>query len=127
MVVVAPPLLSDRPPELPQKAGLGGRFHYFRGRSGRRYLFSVVPDEALGDFRHVVAILAVPAASQRLAATAIVTLDACGRPSAGDGPWPPALPHGAVCLVHLLATTERDRESLVADLAPVAAPMRLAA
>jgi hypothetical protein len=127
MVVVAPPLLSDRPPALPQKAGLGGRFHYFRGRSGRRYLFSVVPVEALGDFRDVVAILAAPAGDQRLAASAIVTLDACGRASAGDGPWPPTLPHGTVCLVHLLATGERERAALVADLAPMAAPMRLAA
>jgi len=125
MVAVAPPLLSDRPPELPQKAGLGGRFHYFRGRSGRRYLFSVVPDAALSDFRHVVAAIAVPAGNQRLAATAIVTLDHAGRPAVGDGPWPPAMPRGAMCLVHLLATTAGERAAILADLAPE--PMQLAA
>ena len=79
MVAVVPPLLSDRPPEIPQKAGLGDRFHYFRGRSGRRYLFTAVSGEALADFRSVVAILAEPAPSGGLAAHAVVTVDARGR------------------------------------------------
>ncbi len=125
MVAVVPPLLSDHPPELPQKAGLGDRFHYFRGRSGRRYLFSVVPDEALADFRNAVAILAEPVGRGRLSARTIVALDACGRPALGDGPWPPLLPPGTLGLVHLLAASERDRSGIVADLA--AMPLRLAA
>ncbi len=125
MVAVVPPLLSDYPPELPQKAGLGDRFHYFRGRSGRRYLFSAVPEDALADFRSVVAILAEPMGQGRLAARQIVTLDACGRPAVGDGAWPPRLSSRTICLVHLLAASERDRFAVVADLGTM--PMRLAA
>ena len=124
MVAVVPPLLSDHPPEIPQKAGFGDRFHYFRGRSGRRYLFTVVSGEALEDFRNVVALLAEPAPSGRLAAHAVVTLDAYGRlgPSAGDLS-PPG--RQTLCLVHLLAANETERRAVVADLATL--PMQLAA
>ncbi len=127
MVAVAPPLLSDRPPEIPQKAGLGGRFHYFRGRSGRRYLFTAVTGETLGDFRSVVAIMAEPTPSGRLAAHAVMTLDAHGRigPLA-DRTAPPPQGGETLCLVHLLAASEAERCAVVADLA-AALPMQLAA
>jgi hypothetical protein len=125
MVAVVPPLLSDRPPEIPQKAGLGDRFHYFRGRSGRRYLFTAVSGEALEDFRNVVTILAEPAPGGRLCARAVVTVDALGRIGPQpDRAWPP-VQGPALCLVHLLATTEAERRAVVADLATH--PMQLAA
>jgi hypothetical protein len=124
MVAVVPPLLSDHPPELPQQAGLGDRFHYFRGRSGRRYLFSVVERERLADFRNAVVMVA-DRASGRLAAQAMATLDAAGRPGAGDWPFP-VLRHG-VLLVHLLAHTAAERRAVIADLAPAAIALRLAA
>jgi hypothetical protein len=125
MVAVLPPLLSDHPPELPQRAGLGDRFHYFRGLSGRRYLFSTVPREALADFSSAVAMLAAPAGRGRLAARAIVALDGKGRPAYGDGNWPPLMAPGTICLVHLLATSDQDRAAILDDLAGM--PMRLAA
>ncbi len=126
MVAVVPPLLSDRPPEIPQKAGLGDRFHYFRGRSGRRYLFTVVADEALEDFRSVVAMLAEPAPAGRLAARAVATLDAFGRiGQTPDLAWPPAQGRRTLCLVHLLAASEAERRAVVADLATLS--MQLAA
>jgi hypothetical protein len=125
MVLVAPPLLSDRPPDLPQRAGLGDRFHYFRGRSGRRYLFTVVTSEALADFRNVVAMLAEPAEAGRLAARAVVTMDPYGRIGpAADRAWPPIADRQTLCLVHLLAGTEVERCAVVADLASL--PMQLA-
>ncbi|HWB49864.1 MAG TPA: hypothetical protein VG651_12200, partial [Stellaceae bacterium] len=68
MVAVLPPLLSDQPPEVPQRVGLGDRFHYFRGLSGRRYLFTAVDRRDLPDFRSAVALVAEPAAEGRLAA-----------------------------------------------------------
>ncbi len=126
MVAVVPPLLSDRPPEIPQKAGLGDRFHYFRGRSGRRYLFTVVSGETLEHFRSVVAMSAEPAPAGRLAARAVVTVDGRGRIGpAPDSAWPPVLNRQSLCLVHLLAASEADRCAVVADLAPL--PMQLAA
>ena len=126
MVAVVPPLLSDRPPEIPQKAGFGDRFHYFRGRSGRRYLFTVVSGEEFRDFRSVVAMLAAAMPSGRLAADAIVTVDALGRVEpATDPAWPPAADGQTLCLVHLLAASEAERRAVLADLAPPA--MRIAA
>ena len=126
MVAVVPPLLSDRPPEIPQKAGLGDRFHYFRGRSGRRYLFTAVSGETLEDFRNVVAMLAEPTPAGRLCARAVVTLDALGRIGpAPDPAWPPAQGGQTLCLVHLLAASEAERRAVVADLAALS--MQLAA
>jgi hypothetical protein len=94
--------------------GLGDRFHYFRGVSGRRYLFTAVARQDLGDFRSVVVLLARPAANGRLAAGWIATTDAFGRIDVRDRrlpDWP-----DAVVLVHLLAETDRERRDLVADL-----------
>lgn len=126
MVAVVPPLLSDRPPEIPQKAGLGDRFHYFRGRSGRRYLFTAVSGEALQDFRSVVAILAEPTPSGRLSARAAITVDALGRIGpAPDPAWPPPADRQTLCLVHLLAISDAERRAVVADLAALS--LRLAA
>ncbi len=126
MVAVVPPLLSDRPPEIPQKAGLGDRFHYFRGRSGRRYLFTVVADEALADFRGVVAILAEPAPAGRLVAQTVVTVDGRGRIGPlPDHAWPPTSGRQSLCLVHLLAASDSERRAVVADLSPLT--MQLAA
>ncbi len=127
MVAVVPSLLSDRPPEIPQKAGFGDRFHYFRGRSGRRYLFTIVPAEALEDFRNVVAMWAEPAPAGRLSARTLVTLDARGGIGpAADLTRPPAADGRTLCLVHLLAATETERRAVIADLAS-AATVELAA
>jgi hypothetical protein len=116
MVAVLPHLLSDQPPEVPQRVGLGDRFHYFRGSSGRRYLFSTVPRDELVDVRSAVVIVARPAGNGRLAAHWITVLDVFGRPAAGDRRWPPAVGAGELILVHLLSADDRGRHDLVADL-----------
>ena len=124
MVAVLPPLLSAQPPEVPQRAGLGDRFHYFRGHSGRRYLFSAVPREDLADFRSAVVIVARPAQGGRVAANWITVLDRFGRPS-GNGRWPAAVASDTLILVHCLSADEAARFDLVADLS--ALPFALAA
>jgi hypothetical protein len=118
MVAVLPPLLSDQPPEVPRRAGLGDRFHYFRGLSGRRYLFSSVPADELGDFHSAVVILARWAPGGRLAAHSVAVLDASGRPVGGDRLRLHTISSDTIVLVHLLSSTEADRRDLVADLAP---------
>jgi hypothetical protein len=120
MVAELPSLLSDHPSDVPRRAGLGDRFHHFRGRSGRRYLFSVVAGRDHADFRSVVAIVARRTSDGRLAALSIATLDARGRPADNACRWPPLVPHDGIVLVHLLAVTDAERCALVADLAPVA-------
>jgi hypothetical protein len=121
MVAVAPPLLSDQPPEVPRRAGLGDRFHYFRGASGRRYLFSTVPQQDLGDFRSAVVVLARRQASGRLAAYCTMILDLFGRPSTQDRYRLRSIPADAVALVHLLADNDRERHELIEDLLPLSA------
>ena len=115
MVAILPPLLSDQPPEAPRRAGFGDRFHYFRGSSGQRYLFSAVAADDLADFRSAVVIVARGAPHGRLAAHWITALDRLGRPATGDWRWPPAAPD-TVILVHLLSESEAERRDLVADL-----------
>jgi hypothetical protein len=129
IVAVIQPLLSAQPPEVPQRAGLGDRFHYFRGHSGRRYLFSVVPPDTLGDFRAAVVITARRTVGGRLAAEEIVMLDVFGRPAVRERRrvWAPP-GSDTVILVHLLAETEGERRDLIADLSPATtAPLNLAA
>jgi hypothetical protein len=119
MVAALQLLLSDQPPEVPRKAGLGDRFHYFRGISGRRYLFSEVAAKDLADFRGAVAMAAERWADGTLAATWMGAIDTAGRPSTADRRWP-HFRTGTVVLVHLLAASESEREALLADLAEAA-------
>jgi len=126
MVAVIAPLLSDEPPEVPQRAGLGDRFHYFRGRSGKRYLFSTVPHGELADFRSAVVIYARRSAGGRLTADWATLVDVFGRPVGRDRRWPQA-DRDTVVLVHLLAKSEADRLNLIADLSAAAASLPLAA
>ncbi|MEX0853963.1 MAG: hypothetical protein WD036_11880 [Bauldia sp.] len=123
MVVEPSPVLSDHPPDLARRAGLGDRFHYFCGRSGRRYLFSAVGRRDLVDFRSAVIILAGRTPAGRLAALAITTLDAAGEPVGGWRHWLPAAPPDWVVLVHLLASNEAARRAIVDDLDTASSPL----
>ncbi len=125
MVAVLTPLLSDLPPEVPQRVGLGDRFHYFRGSSGHRYLFTAVARDDLADFRSVVVLLARPAPNGRLAANWIAVTDSFGRLEARDRRLPDA--PDTIVLVHLLAETDRERRALIADLSAPAFATALAA
>ncbi len=107
MVAALLPILSDARPKLARRAGFGDRFHYWRGASGRRYLFSRVPADSLADFTGAVVILAGQGSDGRLAAREIFT-------TTGEEDRP-ALPSVAV-LVHLLAHTDGERKEIVVDL-----------
>jgi hypothetical protein len=101
--MVAEPLvlLSERPPEVPMRAGLGDRFRYIRGISGRRYLFTHIEPDELADFRSAVVILARRERGG-LRPLSVAELDAAGRPM-GIAAWPLIVPRDGVVLVHLLA------------------------
>lgn len=118
MVADAPPLLSDNPPEVPRRAGLGDRFHYFRGVSGRRHLFSIVKRDEIADFHSAIVVVARRHADGRLSAYSAIVLDPFGRAAAGDRHRLKTLPADAVVLVHLLAASDVVRRELVADLFP---------
>jgi len=120
MVAVLQLLLSDQPPEVPRKAGLGDRFHYFRGASGRRYLFSEVPAKDIANFASAVAVVAERRMDGRLAVTWIAPLDRFGHAAMGDRREPRVRP-GTVVLIHLLSASDAERQALVADLLASAA------
>lgn len=112
-------LPSDDPPEPARDAGYGDQFRYWRGASGQRYLFSLVPNDALADFRFVVVMLAERLADGRLIGRSLIEVDAAGwseqnQPAAGE-----------VAFVHFLAATWEARQKAIEDLAAVA--VRLAA
>jgi hypothetical protein len=122
MVAVHLPLLSDQPPESPRRVGLGDRFHYFRGQSGRRYLFTQITADALPDFRNAVLLTTAPTPAGRLSVRSMSLI--------GDNPDAPEMLHktrrrAPVMLIHLLADTSAERVALVEDL--IGVPLALAA
>lgn len=122
MVAVLPPLLSDRPAEVPRRAGLGDRFHFFRGASGRRYLFSAVRNHEFADFHSAVMIVARRLADGRFAASIVTLIDGEGRPL-NDTFMRESTTRDTVIFVHLLAGTDDARRALVADLTAHALPL----
>jgi hypothetical protein len=128
MVAELLPILSDAAPGLARRAELGDRFRYWRGRSRRRYLFSMVPFETLADFRRAAAIVAEPAKGGFLAWSAAI-IDSSGHLEALDAAWPASAPAGSVVFVHFLAESDTELKAMLGDLfAPQpAAELRLAA
>ena len=106
-------LLSEDAPESARSAGLGYRYRYWRGASGRRYLFTAIPSESLVDFRSVIVVHAEPVAGGKLRARAVY---AVGDKGETDG-VPPKKAPGDKVFVHFLAVTEDERRQAVADLA----------
>src|SRR4051794_22793584 len=96
-------LPSDDPPEPALDAGYGDRIRYWRGASGRRYLFSLVPAEALFDFRSVVVMVAERCADGGLVGRALIDVDEGG---CRDGP---RLVPGHAPFVHFLAPSREAR------------------
>jgi hypothetical protein len=117
MVAELPILLSARPPETTIRGVLGDRFHYFRGVSGRRYLFTAIARRDLADFRSAVVILA-RREPRGLKAVTVAELDADGNLVASTRPVPAT--RDLVVLVHLLAEDTADREAILADLSSAA-------
>lgn len=100
--------LSERSAELqPHASGFGDRFCYFRGNSGRRYVFTRVEAADLADFTEAVVVTAEPVADGRLAIRSV----GLGETAAGCG--------DRVVLVHLLAEGDMGRRAVLEDLAGV--------
>jgi hypothetical protein len=100
---------SDEPPKRLPGADFGAQFHYFRGASGRRYLFTAVSAANLDDFSLGVGMIAEKREDGGLIGRTLFLLS------------PEPAPHrpgtSEVALVHLLAPTESARLRAIADLA----------
>jgi hypothetical protein len=99
-------------PKVPGLGVLGERYHYWCGRSGRRYLFSAVTGDDLLDFTAAIVVLARRTGPSIVGEQAMV-LDAEGRSllAARLGADP-----GMAAFVHLLSPTDASRRAVIDDL-----------
>lgn len=109
-------------PRAAEELGLGDRYRYLAGASGRRYLFSRVRLDALEDFRNAVAVIGLGEALGAVPARR-VWIGEIDREGLRRGPaLPRALALAAegdrdAVLVHLLAGDAAERREVLEDLA----------
>ena len=101
---------SDECPAPARRAGLDRQFRYWRGASGRRYLFSAIPSKAVSNFRDAVVIFAEADGDGNFTGRALFQV--------GAGPEPdcPAPAPGEIVLVHLLSPSAASRRRTMNDL-----------
>jgi hypothetical protein len=111
-------------PEFAERCGLGDRYRYWLGASGRRHLFTAVDARELPDFNQAVVVLARREASSYRGIDIVCPGDP-GEPSASELTRRLAADTTLAVFVHLLAGDASARRRMVRDLA--AARQRLAA
>ena len=98
--------MSSSVPHVAIAAGMPGRYRYWAGLSGARYLFTQVAAKSLDDFDDGVFLLVrfgtIQTVGDRSAISAALA-DGC---------------HGAVLYVHLLATSKALHSHIIDDLMP---------
>jgi len=97
-----------------QSIGLGDRFRYWRGASGRRYLFSLLRDSEFNDLQNVVMIEASIAGSEPIPVW-LGEIDADGIKS-GYVVGPASNAKRRI-FVHFLAGSDDERRAVMLDLA----------
>lgn len=114
-------LVDGGSPKVPG-LGLSERYHYWCGRSGRRYLFSAVTANDLLDFTAAVVVLARRDGAAVTGEEAMV-LDGEGRKQLEARL---AVDPGIAAFIHLLSPTDAARRATIDDLLGTSA-RRLAA
>lgn len=104
-------LVDGGAPKVPGLGALGERFHYWCGASGRRYLFTAVAPEELGDFSAAVVVLARHG-DDGLAGEDVMLMGGDRSVIAARLAADP----GLVAFVHLLSPTHAARQAAVRDL-----------
>lgn len=110
-------------PRAAEELGLGDRYRYLSGASGRRYLFSGVDLDALEDFRNAVVVIGLGEGASDGGHARRVWMGEIDRDGVRRGPaLPRALSRAAeeargTVLVHLLAGRAAERREVLEDLA----------
>ena len=99
-------ITSPSVPHVAIAAGMPGRYRYWSGLSGERYLFTQVAVKSLDDFDDGVFLLVRFGTVQTVGSR-----DTVSAALAGSG-------HGAVLYVHLLATSKASHSHIIDDLTP---------
>ena len=118
-------LVDAGPPKFADQCGLGERFRYWQGASGRRYLFTAMPRAEIGDIANAVVVLA-----ERNRRGGFRGVDVCapgdpGEPSVTDILADLSSDSRMIAFVHLLAANASERLAIVRDF--VGAEHRIAA
>ena len=121
--VVARPPVGDGPaPRAAEDLGLGDRYRYLVGASGRRYLFTRVSFDRLEECPGAVVALELPGAADAdpdTGAERIVWLGEIDRDGRRRGPpLPRKARKSLVVRVHLLAGDAAGRRAVLEDLGP---------
>lgn len=105
-------LVDGGSPKVPGLGSLGDRYHYWCGRSGRRYLFSAVTAGELLDFTAALVVLA-RRDGQAVVGEEAMVLDGEGRHVLAARL---AADPGVVAFIHLLSPTDASRRAAIVDL-----------
>ncbi|HOV04789.1 MAG TPA: hypothetical protein PLJ34_01940 [Hyphomicrobiales bacterium] len=106
----------DTPPTI-EATGLGDKFRYLKGASGRRYLFSSVDLDDLPTFRDVVVVLSEKSGSGTRQIIWVGALD--GEPNDAERArrafesW---MRRAADAHIHLLAESREERRRVIDDI-----------
>ena len=106
-------------PHAARAIGQKDRYSYWRGASGKRYLFTAVPADTVDDFHNGVVLFVANArnAARRILSVGMVDngqiteMKARGRKAAKRRP--------RQAFVHLLAASPEERREVIADIAAV--------
>lgn len=104
---------DDDAPSAAKALGLDKRYSYLRGASGKRYLFTVVPDGSVAEYPGAVVVLAAPGRDEARQILWVGEIDAKGY---RHGQKVSRSRRRADALVHLLAEDEAARRLVIRDL-----------
>ncbi len=110
------PFADGGVPRLADLAGLGDRFHFWCGASGRRYLFSAVEARALVDFSDALVVLARRDGAGALVGDTLTLIGTNDSTERGALQARLAADPKLEAFVHLLAPTLHARQAALDDL-----------
>ena len=118
-------LIDSGAPRPASQCGLGHRFRYWRGVSGRRYLFTAMDASEIGDIQGAVVVLATRDGEDRFRGIDVVAPGDPGEAEAADISARLVADRRLFGFVHFLADRAEQRRSIIGDF--VAVDERLAA
>jgi hypothetical protein len=118
-------LIDSGAPKPAAQCGLGHRFRYWRGVSGRRYLFTVMDASEIGDIQGAVVVLAVRDGIDRFRGVDVVAPGDSGEADPAEISARLVTDPRLFGFVHFLADRAEQRLSIIGDF--LAVDERLAA
>jgi len=109
--------MNAQMPSTAAALGLGEKFQYWHGASGRRYLFTAIPVDSVDEYRKAVVVLAHKGRRQAQKIVWIGEIDGRGNRHGHKLVRRSGQPNHAY--IHLLAGGREERDAVIADLEAV--------